>query len=70
MRWNMFNAVDFADKLRQARLSKGITVKYMAQRLRTSNGQIRRIETGESISIYALAAYLEVIGICLEDILE
>lgn len=42
----------------------------MAKKLRTSGSQIRKIETGESISTYALAAYLEVIGVRLEDILR
>lgn len=68
MREYLFDNVSFAEELREIRRRKGISATKMACELGTSTSQVHRIETGENITVYALARYLNVIGLDILDV--
>jgi transcriptional regulator with XRE-family HTH domain len=66
----MYNNVDFAAELKEIREMKGIGLKEMANKLKTSTSQIHRIESGQNITVSVLAEYLEQIGLDILDIFK
>lgn len=64
----MFDNIYFAKCLKETREIEGITITKMSKKLGVNTDKIKRIESGENITVKTLASYLEAIGLDMNDV--